>query len=110
MKYPNLILFLMLVSLSSLSACGSKSVKVLDAPWISMKSSSPPQAPESLKKVGPISEKYCHNSFKGSGHVGLIDEVLLQSERKNNLDHIGNVSIYQVNQTCVELTGIGYQN
>jgi hypothetical protein len=91
-----------------LSACAGRTVKVLDATWVSMKHPMPPTSKDKLVKVGSISEEYCVKSWSGS--FGLMDEVVKQAEAKQQVDYVKYPSFTQtVGQPCVQLSGEGYR-
>ena len=90
------------------AGCASQKVKILDATWVSMKNSSPPGPEDKLKKVGPIQEEYCLNSF--SGTFGLMDEAVKKAEETHHLDYIKFPAFTQtVGKSCVQVEGEGYR-
>jgi len=100
-----LILFFALLALN---ACATRSVKVVDAQWISMRHGSAPEKTKQLSYAGPVNERYCMNSWSGS--YGLMDEVVKQAESNQRLDYIKNASISkEVGRDCVALIGEGYR-
>ncbi len=99
-----LILFSMCLLLN---ACASRSVKILDAQWVSMKNASAPDT-KKLTRVSSVDERYCMKSWSGS--YGLMDEVVKQAETNGRLDYVKSASISQeVGQPCVTLVGEGYR-
>jgi hypothetical protein len=95
--------------LISMVGCASKSVKVLDAPWTSMKHNGPPANPKTLARVGDIEERYCMESWSGS--YGLMDEAVKQAEAKRNIDYIRNASfVRELGRPCVTVVGEGYRS
>lgn len=103
MKPKILILFVLLIS-----ACASRTVKVLDASWASMKHLSPPTDVKKLVNTGQIEEEYCLKNWTGS--YGLMDEAVKQAESKHKIDYIRNVSFMKsVSQPCVTVSGEGFR-
>lgn len=101
-------IYLLLVGLI-FSGCGARSVKVLDAPWVSMKHPGGPENPKKLVKVGPIEERYCMESWSGS--YGLMDEVVKQAEQKYKVDYIADASFTEDRgRPCIDLVGEGYRS
>jgi hypothetical protein len=102
MKFVFAILFL------TLTACAGRTVKILDAPWVSMKNQSLPASLDKLKSVGSIDERYCQQSWTGS--YGLMDEVLKQTQAKYDIDFVRNASFTKDEGTlCVNVIGEGYR-
>lgn len=100
--------FMMCVGLIVLNGCAARTVKVLDAPWVSMKNPGPPAAGAKLVRVGPVEEEYCVNSWSGS--YGLMDEVTKQAEKKHGIDYVRSASFTKTEGTsCVQLSGEGYR-
>lgn len=92
----------------SLTSCASRQVKVLDAPWVSMKNSEAPDASMKLAKAGSVDERYCLKSWSGS--FGLMDEVVKQAETKHKIDYIRNASFNKdEGRECMNLVGEGYR-
>ncbi len=90
-----------------LNACASRSVKILDAQWVSMKHASAPD-PAKLTRVTSVDERYCMKSWSGS--YGLMDEVVKQAEANGRIDYVKSASISQeVGHPCVTLVGEGYR-
>jgi hypothetical protein len=91
-----------------LSACGTQTVKVLDASWVSMKNSSPPSPKDKLVKVGAVDDEYCVTAWSGS--YGLMDEAVLQAEKKHNIDYIKYPAFTRrMGTACVQVSGEGYR-
>lgn len=104
MKNLILVLFVMF----SMSACSSKTVKLLDASWVSMKNTMPPSPKDNLVRVSAVSEEYCMESW--SGTYGLMDEVVKKVEAKYQVDYIKYPSFTQTfGQHCVQVSGEGYR-
>lgn len=101
------ISYLFLITLM-LSACASRTVKVLDATWTSMKHPMPPSSKEKLIKVNNVAEEYCLKAWSGS--FGLMDEAVKQAEAKNQIDYIKYPSFTMTEGTsCVQVSGEGYR-
>jgi len=99
---------ILLSSLLLLSACAAKQVKILDAAWVSMKHSGPPENPKKLMKVAALEEQYCMSGWSGS--FGLMDEAVKQAESKFTIDYIRNASFIQdIGRSCVTVNGEGYR-
>ena len=99
---------ILLASFFLLNACATRTVKVLDAQWVSMKHAEPAD-PQKLTRVNSVDERYCMNSWSGS--YGLMDEVVKQAEANGRLDYVKNASISQeVGRPCVTLVGEGYRS
>ncbi len=99
-------IFILLVF--SMVGCASRSVKVLDAPWTSMKHNGPPSNAKSLVRIGDIEERYCMESWSGS--FGLMDEAVKQAEARRNIDYIRNASfVREEGRPCVTVVGEGYR-
>ncbi len=101
--------YLSLIALALLSvSCGSQSVKVLDAQWVSMKHAQPPENINKLASTGRLNESYCFSSWTGS--FGLMDEVVKQAENKYHLDYIRNASFSKDSgRSCVSVVGEGFR-
>jgi hypothetical protein len=99
----------MLISLMFLaSACATRTVKVVDATWVSMKNSMPPGSHDKLTKVADLSEEYCLDSW--TGDYGLMDEVVKKTEANYNIDYIKYPAFTKsVGKSCVQLSGEGYR-
>lgn len=92
-----------------LAGCAGRTVKVLDAPWVSMKNSGPPPAGAKLVRVGPVNEEYCLDSW-ASGTFGLMDEVTKQAEKKHGIDYVRSASFTKSEgHACAQLSGEGYR-
>lgn len=91
-----------------MTACASRTVKVLDATWVSMKNPMPPSTSAKLVKVGKVSEEYCLKAWSGS--FGLMDEAVKQAESKNQIDYIKYPSFTKSEgSSCVQVSGEGYR-
>ena len=89
-------------------ACAHRTVKVLDATWVSMRHSMPPSPKDKLEKVQNIYEEFCLNSW--SGNFGMMDEVVKLAESKNKIDYIKFPSFTRTEgKSCVQVTGEGYR-
>lgn len=89
--------------------CASGTVKILDAPWVSMKNSNPPANPSQLVMAGNVNEEYCVDGFT-SGSFGLMDEAVKQAEARVHLDYIKDASFTQsIGRSCVQVSGVGYR-
>lgn len=92
----------------SLCACATRTVKIVDATWASMKHSMPPSSQDKLINIGRISEEYCMKEWTGS--YGLMDEVVKLAEGKNQIDYIKYPSFTQTEgKSCVQVSGEGYR-
>lgn len=101
-------LILMCLVMLSLSACASRTVKLLDANWTSMKHSMPPGPKDKLEKVSNISTEYCLESWSGS--YGLMDEAVKKAEASYQIDYIKYPSFTQsIGKSCVQVSGEGYR-
>jgi hypothetical protein len=101
-------IILMLIAVFALSACGSRTVKVLDANWTSMKHAMPPAPGAKLMKIANVQTEYCLNSWSGS--FGLMDEAVKKAENDYNIDYVKYPAFTQtVGQFCVQLAGEGYR-
>lgn len=90
------------------SACASRTVKVLDASWVSMKHPMPPSVKDKVVKVGNIAEEFCLKAWNGS--YGLMDEAVKQAESKNQIDYIKYPSFTKSEGLdCVQVSGEGYR-
>ncbi len=97
-----------LIMILSLSACATRSVKVMDASWVSMKHARSPQNIAALKSVGTIEERFCQESWSGS--YGLMDEVVKLAEKKHGIDYIRNASFTkEVGHQCATVVGEGFR-
>lgn len=92
-----------------LSACASRSIKILDAEWTSMKHKSPPSTAQKLSPVRAVSINYCVDSW--SGNYGLMDEAVIKAEAQYDLDYIKNPAFTQTQgkPNCMQLSGEGYR-
>lgn len=100
--------YMIVVACWMLTACASRTVKLLDANWTSMKHSMPPSAKEKLVKVGNVNEEYCLKAWSGS--FGLMDEAVKLAESKNQIDYIRYPSFTHTQGTsCVQVSGEGYR-
>lgn len=101
-------LTLAVLFLVGLSACGSRSVKVLDASWVSMKHSMPPAPSNKITRISKVDDEYCVDSW--SGDFGLMDEVVKKVEHKYEIDYIKYPAFTQsVGKPCMRVSGEGYR-
>ncbi len=101
-------LLILIAAFSFLSACAGRTVKLVDATWVSMKNSMPPSSTDKLVKVVNVAEEYCLNSWSGS--FGLMDEAVKKAESKNQLDYIKYPSFTMTEGSqCVQVSGEGYR-
>lgn len=101
-------LFLMMFVMLGLTACSGRTVKLLDANWVSMRNSMPPSPKDNLVRVSGVSEEFCLDSWSGS--YGLMDEVVKKVETKYQIDYVKYPSFTQTIGThCVQLSGEGYR-
>lgn len=90
------------------SACANRTVKVVDATWVSMKNPMPPSSKESLLKVANVNEEFCLEAWTGS--YGLMDELVKKTEAKYQIDYIKYPAFTQtLGRNCVQLSGEGYR-
>lgn len=102
--------FIFILGALFLAGCATRTLKVLDAPWASMKNSGPPAGgTKLLMRVGPVQEEYCMESWSGS--YGLMDEVMKQAEKKHGIDYVRSAS-FTISQgrPCAQLSGEGYRS
>lgn len=88
-----------------LGACAAPKKKILDATWVSMRSSTPP-VEANLVKVGNVQNEYCAKEW--TGHYGLIDEVTKKAQDDYRADYIKNAS-YTANMSCISIYGQAYR-
>src|SRR5437868_2646629 len=99
---------MMIVMMLAVSGCATRTVKLLDASWVSMKNNMPPSPKENLVRVSNVSEEFCMDSWSGS--YGLMDEVVKKVEAKNQIDYIKYPSFTQsLGRSCVQVSGEGYR-
>lgn len=101
--------YLIILSLGFLaSACASRTVKIVDATWASMKNPMPPSSSDKLVKVANVAEEFCLKAWNGS--YGLMDEAVKQAELKHQLDYIKYPSFtMSLGTSCVQVSGEGYR-
>jgi hypothetical protein len=88
--------------------CASRSVRVMDASWVSMRHTAPPDNPKKMTRVATIDETYCMEKWSGS--FGLMDEVVKQAEAKHNIDYIKSpIFSKDENRPCVTVIGEGFR-
>ncbi|MGZ5279746.1 MAG: hypothetical protein ACXWC9_07390 [Pseudobdellovibrionaceae bacterium] len=101
--------YLLILSIAVLSsACASRTIKIVDATWASMKNPMPPNSKEKLTKVANVAEEFCLSAWNGS--YGLMDEAVKQAELKHQLDYIKYPSFtMSQGKSCVQVSGEGYR-
>jgi hypothetical protein len=87
-----------------LSACATRQ-KVLDVAAVSM-TKSYIHPGETLKEVGPVTGKFCSDSWKDKGSVGLFDESVKAAQNQAGVDYILNASFWHEGN-CVTVEGTG---
>ena len=101
-------LVLMMFVILGLTACSGRTVKLLDANWVSMRHAMPPAPKDNIVRVSNVSEEFCLDSWSGS--YGLMDEVVKKVETKYEIDYVKYPSFTQTFGTfCVQLSGEGYR-
>ena len=92
----------------TMSACGTRNVKVLDANWTSMKHAMPPAPNQQLMRVSKIQTEFCLESW--SGNYGLMDEAVKKAEAQYEIDYIKYPAFTQsIGKSCVQVAGEGYR-
>lgn len=100
MKY----LSLALISIIGLGGCAMKT-KILDASAISMTHTSLKEG-EKLQETGPVTGKFCADTFGDKGQIGLLDESVKAAQTQNKIDYIMNASFWNEGQ-CISVEGTG---
>lgn len=98
----NLIIVAFLVGATS---CAHK-VKVLDASAVSMTHNSI-EANQNLVEIGEVESEFCPDSFNDKGQIGLLDEAILNAQKKSGADWIMNASFWRDQRGCISVTGTG---
>lgn len=92
------------VALLALSACAMK-VKVLDVPAVSMTKSYLNEG-EKLRETGPVTGKFCTDTFGDKGAIGLIDESVKAAQASSDVDFILNAAFWNEGM-CMSVEGTG---
>lgn len=87
-----------------LTGCAMRT-KILDAAAISMTRTSL-NAGESLKEAGPVSGKFCADTWSDKGTIGLIDNAVMSAQKQAQVDVILSASFWQEG-SCVDVEGTG---
>jgi hypothetical protein len=84
--------------------CAMKT-KVMDVSMVSM---THPYLPEGsrLEDKGPVSGKFCADSFNDKGSVGLFDEAISAAQKEHDVDFITTASFFREGN-CVSIEGNG---
>lgn len=98
----NLILLSMLAVISV--GCAMKT-KILDATAISM-TRTHLNSGEKLKESGPVTGKFCSDTFGDKGTIGLLDESVKAAQAEFKVDYILNASFWQEG-SCLSVEGTG---
>lgn len=62
---------------------------------------------ETLESRGPVSARYCVDTLRDRGSIGLLDEVTANVQSENNVDFITQATLSRVGGGCFELSGMG---
>jgi hypothetical protein len=89
----------------ALSGCQMKQ-KVMDASIVSMTYTSLP-ADSKLADAGPVSGKFCSDSFNDKGSIGLFDEAVKSAQTTHKIDFITNATFWRDEHGCILLEGTG---
>ena len=93
---------LSLVVLFSLVGCAHR-VKILDANAVSMTKYSLKKR-QKTKEMKEVEGKFCPDSFKQSGRIGLIDEAVKVAQKDSGADFLTHAVFYREGN-CVVATG-----
>ena len=96
--------FIAILALASLSACVMKT-KILDVTAVSMTKSNLNDG-EKLQETGPVTGKFCSDTFGDKGSLGLIDESVKNAQTQSGVDFILNASVW-AEGGCVSVEGTG---
>jgi len=88
-----------------LSGCEMKQ-KILDLNAVSMTSENLKDG-EALKETGPVSNRFCADSFHDQGQIGILDRLIQITQEEESADYLTKVSFYRTGKTCFLLEGIG---
>jgi hypothetical protein len=87
-----------------LGGCAMKT-KVLDATAVSMTHSSLKEG-EKLQETGPVTGKFCADTFGDKGTIGLLDESIGAAQKQFQVDYITNASFWREG-SCISVEGTG---
>lgn len=86
------------------AACASKQ-KIMDVPVVSMTHDHLPEH-KRLQETGPVTGKYCQDTFGDKGSFGLFDEAVKSAQTQGSIDFITNASFFREGG-CVSVEGTG---
>jgi hypothetical protein len=98
-------LVLFAIAALALSGCQMKQ-KVMDASIVSMTYTSLPTDAK-LADAGPVSGKFCADSFNDKGSIGLFDEAVKSAQTTHKIDFITNATFWRDEHGCILLEGTG---
>lgn len=93
-----------LTALLMLSGCAMRT-KILDTQAISTTHFNLKDG-EKLQEIGPVTGKFCPDTFGDKGSIGLVDESVKSAQQKYQVDWILNASFWR-SASCIELEGTG---
>lgn len=76
----------------------------MSAPAVSMTESSLTKGAKTTE-IGPVEGKFCTDSSKDSGTIGLMDEATRAAQKQSGADFITNATFYLEGMSCVVVNG-----
>jgi len=62
-----------------------------------------------LKEIGEVEGKFCVDTMKDSGDIGLLDNALNDAHKKNKADFFTNVTVWKEGANCFVVTGLAHK-
>lgn len=93
-----------ILGLVLLAGCAMKT-KILDATAVSMTKGGLAEG-EKLSETGPVSGKFCPDTWNDKGTFGIIDESVKHAQKEAGVDFILNASIWK-DGSCYTVEGTG---
>lgn len=94
-----------ILALSSLTFGCAMKQKIMDVSMVSATHTHVPEGSRLVEK-GPVTGKFCADSFKDKGSVGLFDEAIKSAQQQSGVDFISTVSFFREGN-CVSIEGTG---
>jgi len=65
------------------------------------------EANQYLVEIGDVESEFCPDSFKDEGQIGLLDQAIINAQKKSGADWITNASFWRDGKGCSSVTATG---